>query len=303
MIYLPLAWDLLTKDYQLVVVDEAQDMTKAQLEIVQRVCDGRLCFVGDDRQAIYAFRGADTGSLDRLKTELNALELPLTTTYRCGQSIVERARLLVPDFEAGPANPVGIVEDVEDGDLLQLVKPGDFVLSRLNAPLVSLTLRLLRNGVRARMAGRDIGAGILSILKRCKVESWTPVTDALNAIDAWERKMTTRYASFGELQLVDQTRDQADMLRALMEDADTMRQVMANCDHLFTDDPDATHVVCSSIHKAKGLEAQKVYLLWDSLYRRGVNQEEQNLEYVATTRAISYLGIVRGTPSLQRRVQ
>jgi DNA helicase-2/ATP-dependent DNA helicase PcrA len=198
---------------------------------------------------------------------------------------------------------VGIVEDVEDGDLLQLVAPGDFVLSRLNAPLVSLTLRLLRNGVRARMAGRDIGAGILAILKRLRIEANTPIDTALSSIDAWERKMTTRYASFGELQLVDQTRDQADMLRALMEDADSMREVMANCDHLFTDDPDATHVVCSSIHKAKGLEAQRVYLLWDSLYRRGRTPEEENLEYVATTRAISYLGIVRGTPSLLRRVQ
>ncbi len=301
MIFLPLAYDLLTKDYQLVVVDEAQDMTKAQLEIVQRVCDGRLCFVGDDRQAIYAFRGADTGSLDRLKEELGALELPLTTTYRCGKAIVSRAQTLVPDFEAGENNPQGIVEDVEDDDLMALVKPGDFVLSRLNAPLVSLTLRLLRNGVRARMAGRDIGAGILSILKRCKVEAHTPVWQALGSVDAWERKMTTRYASFGELQLVDQTRDQADMLRALMEDADSMREVMANCDHLFTDDPDASFVVCSSIHKAKGLEAQKVYLLWDSLYRRGDNIEERNLEYVATTRAISYLGIVRGTPSLSAR--
>jgi len=250
---------------------------------------------------IYSFRGADTGSLDRLKKELSALELPLTTTYRCGQSIVERAKLLVSDFEAGPANPVGIVEDVEDSDLMALVQPGDFVLSRLNAPLVSLTLHLLRSGVRARMAGRDIGAGILSILKRLKIESHTPIGPALNLIDAWERKMTTRYASFGELQLVDQTRDQADMLRALMEDADSMKDVVANCTYLFTDDPDASQVVCSSVHKAKGLEANRVFVLWDSLYRRGPSQEEDNICYVATTRAISYLGIVRGTPSLQRR--
>lgn len=301
MIYLPLAWDLLTKDYQLVVVDEAQDMNAAQLEMVQRVCDGRLAIIGDDRQSVYQFRGADAGALDRMKKELGALELPLTTTYRCGRAIVERARLLVPDFEAGPNNPEGVVEDVEDGDLMALVQPGDFVLSRLNAPLVSLTLRLLRKGVRARMAGRDIGTGILNILKRCKVETFTPIEQALISVDTWERKMTTRYASFGELQLVDQTRDQADMLRALMEDAETMKEVMANCDYLFTDDPDASQVVCSSVHKAKGLEANRVFILWDSLYRRGVTDEERNIEYVATTRAISYLGIVRGTPSLQRR--
>ena len=68
----------------MVVVDEAQDMTSAQLEIAVGACKrgGRVVIVGDDRQAIYGFRGADSGGLDRLKKLLKAKELGLTTTYR-----------------------------------------------------------------------------------------------------------------------------------------------------------------------------------------------------------------------------
>src|SRR5205823_4861202 len=42
MNFLPLVWKLTARDYDLVVVDEAQDMTLAQLEIAQRVCSGRI---------------------------------------------------------------------------------------------------------------------------------------------------------------------------------------------------------------------------------------------------------------------
>lgn len=114
MIFLPVRNGWLTRLYDLVVVDEAQDMTTAQLMIANGVLKlgGRICIVGDDKQAIVGFRGADGGSLDRLKGELLAHELGLTTTYRCGKAIVELAKGYVPDFEAGPNNPEGVVRDL-----------------------------------------------------------------------------------------------------------------------------------------------------------------------------------------------
>lgn len=55
MIFLPVRNGWLHKSFDLVVVDEAQDMTVAQLEIAQGVCRGRICVVGDPNQAIYGF--------------------------------------------------------------------------------------------------------------------------------------------------------------------------------------------------------------------------------------------------------
>ena len=53
MMFLPFAWDLLTPDYDLVVVDEMQDTSKAQLLMAQTVCRGRIAGFGDRHQAIY----------------------------------------------------------------------------------------------------------------------------------------------------------------------------------------------------------------------------------------------------------
>lgn len=304
MIFLPLVWNLLTADYQLAVVDEGQDMTMAQLTMAQRSCNGRMAIIGDDRQAIYAFRGADSGSLDRLKQELGAVELPLVTTYRCGQSIVRRAQRLVPDIEAGANNPEGIVDTLAYKDLLQAAAPGQFILSRINAPLVSITLALIRQRKRARMAGRDIGAGVKAVmLKLCKGNSYLPVDTMLENLATWETKTVTRLANYGQLDLVDRCHDQADTIRALAEDSDetTVAGLMQTLDWLFQDEHTDDTIVCSSVHKAKGLEADRVYVLMESLYRRGTTPEEENIEYVAVTRAKSHLTQVYEVPGLKKR--
>ena len=300
MIYLPLAWKLLSKDYELVVVDEAQDLSVAQLTIAQHLCSGRICVVGDDCQAIYGFRGANSGSLDRLKAELKAGELPLTITYRCCQKVVKRAQGLVPDIVAGPTNPVGVVDACHYDTLLESVEPGQFILSRLNAPLVSLTLQLLKRKKRAKMAGRDIGVGIQAVLRKLGCQTWTSLSDMLGKLDTWERKTTTKLAAYGHIELVDRCRDQASMIRALAEEAENTDDLLNRINWLFTDDEDTEQILCSSVHKAKGLEADRVYILQESLYRRGWGQEEQNIEYVAITRAKRQLTIVTGVPGFQR---
>lgn len=297
MVYLPLVWGLTSPEYDLVVVDEAQDMTLAQLELAERVCSGRICVVGDRHQAIYGFRGADIGSLDRLKTKLGATELPLSTTYRCATRIVERAQRLVSHIQARPGAPEGTVSPADYDEMLREAQGGDFILSRLNAPLVSATLALLRAGKRARMAGRDIGAGITALVKRLKPQS---IRDFLQRLDQWERKTTQKYAERGLLNLVDQTHDQAQMLRAFAEDTESLSVMLDKIYWLFTDTAEADQIVLSSVHKAKGLERERVWLLQESLYRREWSQEEANIEYVAITRAIRDLRIVEGVPSLQR---
>jgi superfamily I DNA/RNA helicase len=297
MVFLPLVWDLTSKDYDLVVVDEAQDMSLAQLELAERVCGGRICVCGDDRQSVYSFRGCDSSALDRLKKKLGALELPLNTTYRCGTEIVKYAQRLVPDIQAGPDNPPGIVDSCTPAELLTLVKPGDFVLSRLNAPLVSITLRLLRNGVRATMAGRDIGAGVVAILQKLKVKSdYTPLPQVKLLVEGWERSKVSKLAAMGLAEDIDRIRDQADVLYAFIADAGTTKEMFNKLDTLFTNvdgEPIAGSVLCSSIHKAKGCETDRVFLLMDTLYRRGNTPEESNLEYVGCTRAKSHLTLVR----------
>lgn len=311
MIYLPIANGWARPRYRLVVVDEAQDMNATQLELARRVCheDGRIAVVGDDRQAIYGFRGADSGAIDRLKAELRAVELGLTVTYRCGRAIVDYARTLVPDFTASPLNAAGEIVSLAMGDLAATATPGDFVLSRKNAPLVGVCLKLLRRGTPARIEGKDVAAGLRAIVRRWKCRS---VTALVERIDRWREKETEKLRKRAEPEAQNRIaliEDQADVLKALCDGIAAPDELMVRLDTMFGDQDDnpPPAVVCSSIHRSKGLEAQRVFVLKSTLYpqrksfqKQGANAdkalelargsiEEQNLEYVAVTRAISTL--------------
>jgi superfamily I DNA/RNA helicase len=294
MIFLPVRNGWLVKQFDMVVVDEAQDMTTAQLEVAMGVLKdgGRVCIVGDDKQAIFGFRGADSGSLDRLKAELNAAELGLTTTYRCGKAIVELAQRFVPDINADEKNSDGIVRSIAQGALAGEAGPGDFVLSRVNAPLVSIAMQLLRSGKRARVAGKDIGKGLVSLIRKMRANS---VPQLLSKIEAWATREVTRQnaamatATNGRKKAIqskiEAIQDQADMLVSLADGAKNVDEVTSRIEALFTDDGlgMAGVITCSSVHRAKGLEANRVYVLRDTL--RETSDEERNICYVAITRA------------------
>lgn len=296
MIFLPLVKNLLRPDYELVVVDEFQDCSMAQVAMTQQLSGGRLCYFGDLHQSIYQWRGAaGATTLAQVRRERTCADLPLTVTYRCSQAIVGRAQRLVPDITAHPSNPEGVVDSATYDQMLRQAGPGDYILSRINAPLVLITLKLLQQGKRARMAGRDIGRGIKDIIDRLHASTFSNLERSL---DAWESKMVSKYAAYGETELVDRCRDQAATIRYILVTATSFDDLHNRIDWLFTDTSDADQILCSSIHKAKGQEADRVWLLQETLYRRGVTEEERYCEYVAITRAKSHLTIVEGVPNV-----
>jgi superfamily I DNA/RNA helicase len=286
MIYLPVVNGWTYPMNGLVVVDEAQDMTVAQLALARGVCKGRMCVVGDDRQAIYKFRGADSGSLDRLKSELQADEMGLTVTYRCGRVIVDFASTMVPDFQAAPSNPQGEIRRLAYDKLVEQVALGDFVLSRTNAPLVATAMSLLRQGKRTRVAGRDIGAGLKAILRTiAKGKGADSLPAMLEKLAIWKERQITRLVAAGKEAKVEQVEDQAAMIFGLAEGATSVHALEERIEALFTDDGlgQAGVITCSSVHRAKGLEADRVFILADTL--KSHTDEEVNICYVAATRA------------------
>ena len=80
MVWLPCALDLVRPIYDLVSVDETQDMSVPQLEMVKGSSRGRVAVVGDDRQCIYSFRGCHSDGMTMMREDLNAAELKLTTS-------------------------------------------------------------------------------------------------------------------------------------------------------------------------------------------------------------------------------
>lgn len=305
MLWLPLRHGWARGKWDLVVVDECQDMNAAQIELALKSVtkSGRVIVVGDDRQAIYGFRGADSGSLDRLKSTMGAEELPLTVTYRCPKAVVDEARRLVPDYTSAATAPAGTVDTLPLEKMAAAVRPGDFVLSRKNAPLVRVCLSILRTGTRAKVEGRDVGKGLVGLVKKLKPKS---LPNFLERLEAWEAKEVARAAKLKKERAETkraEVEDQAETLRVLSEGLSGVPELEARIEHLFADDAagNSSLVVCSSVHRSKGLEAARVFVLKATLVRKNKDgkpvpqaPEEANIEYVAVTRAMSHLTWVEG---------
>ncbi len=283
--------------YELVMADECQDLSKAQLETALKAVapGGRTLMVGDPNQAIYAFAGADATAYDAIKIRTNAIELPLTVCYRCARKVVEAAASVLPGIEAADGAPEGLVEVVSEAGALQMIRPGDALLCRINAPLVAAAFELIRRGIPAKVLGRDIGARVLRTLDDIAlVEGFT--FQKLPTIAAqW---LSTR------LSILAQRKDSEDAQIALIDQVETVTEVWGWCkgkgatsagemrvqiEQLFSDE--ASAVTLSSIHKSKGLEWNRVFLLKPSklphpMARTEIAQlQEINLKYVAFTRA------------------
>lgn len=282
--------------YMNVMVDEAQDLGPLEHAMIE-LCLGknsRLIAAGDHNQAIYGWRGAHADSMIRLQNKTSAQEWPLTRTFRCPKSVVAEAQRLVPEYEAMPENPEGTVSRWgKEWDQHSFTDLGNSViLCRNNKPLFRLAMRMLHDKIPCRMEGRDIGAGIKRIVKDITEDSTTRSPELLALVDRWEIERVERFNAKGDFAKVAKTRDQADSIRAIAEECQDSAEVTQTIDDLFG--RKSTGITLSTIHKAKGLEWQNVYILDRHLIGSKVTadwavQQERNLEYVAITRAMQSL--------------
>ena len=100
--------------YKIVLVDEFQDTDPVQWEILERAFHGHrtLVLIGDPKQAIYAFRGADVVTY-LLATEAAATKATLGTNWRSDRPLVDALRHVIGDVALG--DPRILVHDVNSG--------------------------------------------------------------------------------------------------------------------------------------------------------------------------------------------
>lgn len=285
--------------YRWIFVDECQDLSAAQRALVRRLLapGGRVLFVGDSNQAIYGFAGADCDSVQRIDQEFGTEVLPLSICYRCPTSHLDMARELVPEILPREGAPAGEVEIVAGGDISGRVQGGDLVLCRTTAPLVSTCMGLLAQGIRAQVKGRDIGRSLLKLVEDGLDRvggDWMQVGEGLvREYGARQTNIRQLPEELQEAKLVTLA-DQYAAALALIEgqNAPTWARFRAGVEQLFTDVDGAPGVQLATVHRAKGLESERVFILRpDSMPLRwkGQTQEEFdqeiNLRYVALTRA------------------
>jgi DNA helicase II / ATP-dependent DNA helicase PcrA len=302
-LYLPILNNWRYPHFDNVFVDEAQDLSPIQHLMLASMYDSRIIAVGDRHQAIYGFRGASHESMDLMKDRFKMVELPLSITYRCPQSVVALAQAYCPDIKARDGAPLGTV--LHRGDLFDeqtgypfTVDPNLFtrqlVLSRTNAPLFRCILRHIRAKEPCRVLSNflDSFQSFVKSLARGRRGGTEAMrsTDALARLDSWfEREVEAAEGRRGKLASL---RDKYETAQLLLTEYSTVGEAVEAVRRLAQSKTGPTF---STIHKAKGLEAKDVYILRPDLMPSpwassdAERQQEDNLSYVAITRAIESL--------------
>lgn len=275
----------------LTFVDECQDLNQAKIMMATGI-GSRLGIVGDRRQAIYGFAGADTQSMQRLIELVNGPVFPLTVNYRCSKAVIAEAQKDVPEIQACDTAPEGKVDWIPKQDFRP--QAGDYVICRTVAPLVSGCLALIRSGQKATVLGRELGQGLKDMVepysgKSCK--------EALIPLQDWyQRELTLKQNLNKDTTALS---DKYDTIMVLMESVDSINELVPRIDSLFSDTT-SSGITFMSGHKSKGLEANNVYVLRPDLLphpnaeQEWQKEQEANLRYVIRTRARVNLTYVEG---------
>lgn len=297
MCWFPVALELPTRKYDFIFIDEAQDTNKNQIALALMSVkeSGRIVAVGDRYQSIYGFRGADVDAIPNLIEHLDADTLPLSITYRCPKSHVNLINSMFPyiPLESSPTAKEGVVRNINGTEFLKEVKQGDMVLCRTNAPLVTPAFELIKRGIKAIIRGRDIGKGLITIIRKLKAQDINDLNVRLQDYASKEVKKLLDREKNAQAQSL---QDKVDTIFALMEGTDTIVDLEDKIETIFSDNN--AGVVFSSVHKAKGLEAEKVFILEPKLMPHPMAKaewekaQERNIQYVAYTRSLDELILV-----------
>lgn len=161
------------RQIEAVLVDEFQDTNTRQRTLLERLCSepadpgapalrGRLFVVGDGKQSIYRFRGADVNVFLELERTLSArqdLVIDLDQTYRAHAGLVAILnQVLSSHFAAGGAAQVPYAD-------LAAVRP----TARLDGPALEVVLGLGEDSASAKAAAAGALAEHLHDLRRSGV--------------------------------------------------------------------------------------------------------------------------------------
>lgn len=308
MLWLPLIEEMEIRKYDWVVVDEAQDLNAARRIMAGRMMapGARMMAVGDSNQAVYAFSGADAQSLQRIRDDFKAESLPLSVTFRVSKAATVVAQQFVPDIVAHENNLEGWVEDLDNDKLDNMIAerkivPGDAILCRLTRPLIKMCHKLLAEGIPAFVEGRDIGKQLLALATKWNVETLGALYKNLEGYRESERKrLIEKDAEYA----IDAVNDRIDSVIALSEGCSSVSDLKDKINKLFADTEPGERpnkVTLSTIHKAKGREWNRVFILGWHKYMPSKRakqdwqrQAEANLQYVAVTRTRDVLYLTAG---------
>lgn len=310
-------WNLYTNIY----VDECQDLSSLQfslLKYIQRK-GGRYVLVGDFRQSIYNFAGADAKSfktIEKLFSPLTKFELPIN--YRCPSSHLEKVNkeFNIP-IQPRPNAPKGTIKTIEKKDIKKYIKPGDMVISRKNKWFSDVVITLATSGIPIYIEDKEMVESLLKTIKDSKtttlgglkIKLKKIISDASKSLEKIAQTQTN--SNEDETQKVQDfslTNSRIDNINFILDILKSYQKEFPNASVINFSNyvskilniiPNKDCVRICSVHKAKGLEAENVFVLNEAKvctdFRNSIEQQEQekNLSYISITRAKDTLYLVK----------
>lgn len=299
MLYLPVKRRYLKNDYDYVFVDEVQDLNAVQQEFVSGLLKstGKFVAVGDKHQSIYGFMGADSEAYEKVLQRPNTIELPLSYSYRCGKKIAEIANTIYPVIESP--------DDMAEGEVIEKkdfagIQGKDFVLCRNVKPLVELYFSFIDKETPSYVKGKEIGDEIIGLIKVHKKETKADLLESLayslKQIETRLKARGVKEKSIPYNRAYSVLNEKIEIIQIISKKYESVEEIISCVERIFKDIGEG--VMLSTIHKAKGLEADNVWFYKPSLIpspyaeKPWQIQQEKNLLYVAYTRAKKTLNLI-----------
>lgn len=302
LVWLPYELDIPPKQnkYDWIFNDEAQDYSVAYVKLFNRCFKRGTRFVscGDEFQSINQFAGASEQAFRTMIDMPNTQVFDLPMSYRCDKAIIKEANMFVPDIISRPNAGMGLVK--HDTKLAEL-RDGDLGLARTNAIIFKAYTRLIKMGKACYIKGTDDDKEkLLGIVKRYGVGNVLAKDFESDGLfpRLYDSMVTERNKLInGGLDEIDAINSQQvqtiyDTISSLLtisEGCETTTDLINKINKIYSRSD--TGICLSTIHKAKGLEAENVHVFCRSTmpqkYAKTTSemQQERNLIYVSITRA------------------
>ena len=277
--------------YDVVMVDETQDLNPLQKYLIDKIIKstGRFICVGDSKQSIYSFMGSNLSSFNEFKGRPNTVTLPLSISYRCSKSIVEKANEIFEGLEYSESAVPGIVRQGK----IHEIEEGDFVVCRNNFPLVELYIKLLSICKKATIYGKDYGEQLVKMLEDFDLDCEDKYS-ILKLLDEKRQELLDKIKDSGHPApnmhpKITKFDEMFAIIKLLFEIVDSVDETIVWLKEMFTNDTKG--IILMTCHKAKGLENDRVFFYRSELIPSpyATSQQmlyaEKCLYYVAVTRA------------------
>jgi len=296
MLLFPIIYGWEPPAYMLCLVDEAQDLNDVRRWWVHRITrheGARALFVGDTNQAILGFTGARCDSLQLIIDDFDAHTMPLYQCWRCPVNVINEALPYMPNLKPAPNADAGEVHHIDNAAFRDIITDGDLVLCRTIAPMVSEAMKAIKVGKKAIVLGRTIADGLIRFIddaikhypNEAIIDAFTHFYQASR-----DKLAPTPIAQFKNKDRIEALDDRYDCLLVFTEQHDNIADIKSEIDRIFSDQHSG--IVFSTVHKAKGLENDRVFILGRNELMPSPRaeqpweiQQEENLIGIAITRA------------------